>query len=166
MKRTDLPERRLLIRCGDGLLCLDLTQVREVTGVGARAAPHLAHALGLRNPGPGVVVLTLETGGPALQVCVDGVGGVVDVPRARSLAVPPGTLLRVPRLVRALMRVEEPGAWRGGSMLPMPVDAVAAAAPSQGTEVLAADLDAVVLGRVLLEGARRMGWPLMEGGRA
>lgn len=149
--KTALPERRLLVRAGRALVTLDLTQVREVRGhAGSVNAVLLAQALGLPVLGPGVALLVVETQGHPVNVLVDAVGGVVEIPRDEVLAVTDAVLLRHAGLVRAVMRVPEPAQWRGASMLPTSTADVAVGVAT-GKKALAVDLDPVELARVLKE---------------
>ncbi|MBI5494901.1 MAG: hypothetical protein HY904_07715 [Deltaproteobacteria bacterium] len=146
-----LPERRLLVRAGQALLTLDLTQIREVSGGADAAALPLCDALDIPPAGPPSAALVVETGGAPVTVAVDAVAGVVEVARADVLALGPHVRLRAPGIVRAVMRVPRPSQWRGASLLPGPAGAVGlpvTATPGEGT-TLAADIDPVELGKRL-----------------
>lgn len=144
-----LPERRLVVRAGPSLVALDLTQIREVGGAVTPGTMLLSQVLGLLVTGPGAAVLTVEHARGAVAVAVDGVGGVVEVPRQDVLPVGAQVLLRHPGLVRALLRVPEPTAWRGSSLVPAPAGQLEGAAVPSGKRTLAVDLDAVELGMLL-----------------
>jgi hypothetical protein len=147
--KDPLPERRLVVRAGPCVLALDLTQIRDVTGAVAGGVALLSQVLGLAPEGPGVAVLMVETGGRAVAVAVDAVGGVVEVPRRDQLALGPHVLLQRRALLRGVLRVPEPSAWRGRSLVPVPA-AQLALPSSTGRLVLAVDVDPVELGRLLL----------------
>jgi hypothetical protein len=151
-----LPEKRLLVRVGAALVTLDLSQVREVRGVATSGALLLAQVLELPLAGPGRVGLVLETGKSAVLVHVEGVGGVVDVASVNVLRPSRNVLFSQPGLVRALMRVPEPQAWRGASLLPAHAADVVML-PLTDRRVLAPDLDPEVLGRLLLAEQESMG---------
>ncbi|MEW5851532.1 MAG: hypothetical protein AB2A00_22270 [Myxococcota bacterium] len=149
-----LPERRLLVRAGRALLTLDLTQIREISGDPGPDALLLAQVLELPLLGPGAAVLVVETGSAPVRVAVDGVGGVVEAAPVDVLKLPSTALLRMPGLVRAVLRVPEPPAWRGSSLLPTPVEVLASVnvvdAPTEKRMGLAADLEPVAFARLLL----------------
>lgn len=159
MKRA-LPERRLLVRCGEALLCLDLSQVKEVAAGQPGQGLALDQVLELSgSPALGARV-TLETGGPTVEVNVDGVGGVVEVAPQDVLPVPAGALMRLPKLVRQVLRVPSPGRWHAHSLLPTAVATLVWMPLDHGTPALAVDLDPVVLGGLLLQAvAARPGGP-------
>jgi hypothetical protein len=151
---SSLPERRLVVRAGPTLVALDLTQIREVGGTVTQTVVLLSLVLGLTPTGPGVAVLTMEHARGSCAVAVDGVGGVVEVPRKDVLPLGAQVLLRRPGLVRAMLRVLEPTVWRGTSLLPAPAGGLEVL-PSSGKPVLAVDLDPVELGALLEVAARQ-----------
>lgn len=145
-----LPERRLLIRTGGTLLTLDLTQVREVGGEPGSADLPLSALLGLTPAGAAAAAMVLETGKAPVTVSVEAVGGVREIAAGQVHAVGPHVLMRFPGLVRAVMRVQVPATWRGGSLLPMPAVSLVSS-PDTAETSLAADLEPTRLGALLLQ---------------
>jgi hypothetical protein len=139
-----LPCRRLLLCVGQGLVTVDLGQVREVGGVPGPDAVDLGALLDLPGGLGPAVTLVLETTGRPVAVAVDAVGGVVEVPSTDVRPVPVAAGSRVPGLVRGILRVPRPPTWRRGSLLPTPAAQVAPSG-APGDTVLAADLDPVAL---------------------
>lgn len=144
-----LPRRRLLVRAGGSLLTLDLTQIHVVGGVPDQRSINLARVLRLPGGGVAHALLAVETGREEVEVGVEEVGGVVEVAAQDVLPLPATVRLTAPGLVRAVLLVPEPGAWRRASLLPTPVSDLDPVSTGTGL-LLAADLDPVRLGQVLL----------------
>lgn len=147
-----LAQRRLLLRAGRAALTVDLTQVREVGGVPGDAALPLVQVLRLPGGAVPAALLWMETGREPVAVGVDAVGGVVEAAPGDVRPLPATARLERPGLVRAVLRLREPAAWRRTSLLPTPAAELGPLAAG-GPVILAADLDPVELGRVLLEAA-------------